>query len=181
MEIADAQREVRSVFVGGFPGQIVSGILWLLSAGLATWSSPRLGIGVLVVGGALIYPGALVLLRVMGRRASLDAGNPMGQLATQVAITIPANLPIVAGATLYRLNWFYPAMMVVVGAHYFPFVFLYGMRLFALLGALLVGGGVAIGLYFGGRFDSGAWFTGVLLLIFGIVGRSVALSEERGR
>lgn len=35
MEIADAQREMRSAFLGGFVGQLVSGVLWLVSAGLA--------------------------------------------------------------------------------------------------------------------------------------------------
>ncbi|HEX2455050.1 MAG TPA: hypothetical protein VHI99_15215 [Vicinamibacterales bacterium] len=67
----------------------------------------------------------------------------MGQLSMQVAFTIPANLFVVAGATLYRLNWFYPACMIVLGAHYLPFVFLYGLWQFWVLGALLVGGGVA--------------------------------------
>ncbi len=38
-------------------------------------------------------------------------------------------LPLVAAATLYRLGWFYPAFMIVLGAHYFPFAFLYGLRL----------------------------------------------------
>lgn len=30
--VADAQRDVRRTFLGGFPGQMVSGGLWLLSA-----------------------------------------------------------------------------------------------------------------------------------------------------
>ena len=34
--------------------------------------------------------------------------------------------------------------MVIVGAHYLPFVFLYGERLFAVLAAILVCLGVAI-------------------------------------
>jgi hypothetical protein len=33
--------------------------------------------------------------------------------------------------------------MIVLGAHYLPFVFLYGLWQFWVLGALLVGGGVA--------------------------------------
>jgi len=39
MTVSDAQREVRTVFLGGFPGQFVSGVVWLLSAGLAAWGS----------------------------------------------------------------------------------------------------------------------------------------------
>jgi hypothetical protein len=50
--------------------------------------------------------------------------------------------------TVVRLNWFYPALMVLVGAHYLPFTFLYGMRMFVPLSVVLIGGGVVIALYF---------------------------------
>ena len=32
------------------------------------------------------------------------------------------------------------SVMVLLGAHYIPFVFLYGMRMFAVMAALVVGG-----------------------------------------
>jgi len=67
MHIADAQREIRQTFQGGFAGQTVSGLLWLGSAAAATWGTPRLGILVLVVGGALIYPMTLLMLALMRR------------------------------------------------------------------------------------------------------------------
>ena len=56
MVVADAQRDVRLTFMGGFPGQTVSGAIWLLSAALGTWASPRMAILVLVVGGVFIFP-----------------------------------------------------------------------------------------------------------------------------
>jgi hypothetical protein len=37
MTIGEAQWEIRTRFVGGVYGQLVSGILWLTSAGLAVW------------------------------------------------------------------------------------------------------------------------------------------------
>ena len=128
MQVSEAQRELRLTFLGGFPGQVVSGGLWLLSAGFGTWGSSRQAIVVLAAGGALIFPLTMLLLRAMGRPASLSRGNPLGGLARQIAFTIPVSLPLVAAATLHHLNWFYPAFMIVVGAHYLPFVFLYGDR-----------------------------------------------------
>ena len=178
MLITEAQREVRTVFLGGFAGQAVSSALWLLSAAAATWGSPRRGIVVLAFGGALIFPITQAVLRSMGRRASLSTGNPMGQLAMQVAFAVPLNLLVVAGATLYRLNWFYPACMIVVGTHYMPFVFLYGMWQFWILSGLLVAGGVVIGLYVPGSFSLGGWVTGMVLLMFAFVCRGVARTEE---
>jgi len=167
------------MFMGGLVGAIVSGSLWLLSAALGTWSSPRRGIAALVIGGSFIFPLMVLLLRAMGRRASLSAGNPLGGLAMQVAFTIPLSYPLIAAATIHRLNWFYPAFMIVVGAHYLPFVFLYGMWQFAVLSVLLVGGGVAIGIAMPDAFSLGGWLTGLVLLLFAFVGRSIALRPER--
>ena len=45
--------------------------------------------------------------------------------------------------------------MVVVGAHYLPFVFLYGMWEFAVLCGVLVGGGVASAWLAPGTFSRG--------------------------
>ena len=68
MRIADAQREMRARYVGGFYGQLVSGLLWLLSAALAVWSGPRAAIVTLVVGGMFIFPATELLLRAAGAR-----------------------------------------------------------------------------------------------------------------
>ena len=72
MLISEAQREVRTVYLGGFVGQLVSALIWLAGA-----------------------------------------------------------------AALHKPGWFYPASMIIVGAHYLPFVFLYGMKTFAVLAAAL--------------------------------------------
>ena len=172
MLIREAQREVRTVFMGGFAGQLVSAALWATSAALATWSTPGRAIAVLVVGGMFIFPLTQWLLRALGRRASLGSANPMHQLAMQVAFTLPLNLPVAAAATLYRLEWFYPAVMVLLGTHYLPFAFLYGMWQFLVLGGVLVAAGLAIALYVPGTFALGGWVTAALLLVFAAVGRS---------
>lgn len=33
MNLNDCQREMRSAFLGGFAGQLVSGVIWLIAAG----------------------------------------------------------------------------------------------------------------------------------------------------
>lgn len=179
MTVEEAQLEVRSVFMGGLVGQLVSAVLWLLSAAIGTWVSPGRGIAVLCVGGALIFPVTQLVLRTMGRPASLRADNPLSHLAMQIAFTIPLGLPLVGAATLHRLNWFYPACMVVVGAHYLPFVFLYGMRHFAVLCGLMVAGGIMLGLYLHNTFSLGGWLTGATLVLFGIVGGFLSRREAQ--
>jgi hypothetical protein len=180
MTITEAQREMRTRYVGGFFGQLVSGALWLLSASLALWSTPRIAITTLVVGGVFIFPITELLIRLTGARASLSADNGLRQLGMQAAFVLPLSMPLVLPVGLYRLNWFYPAMTILVGAHYLPFVTLYGMRMFAALGGLLVGGGVLIAMYGSSRFSTAAWFTGAALLVFAAVGRVIAQRERNG-
>jgi hypothetical protein len=179
MDISDAQREMRTRFAGGFYGQLVSGALWLVSASLATWSTPRTAITTLVVGGFFIFPATELLIRVAGGRSPLSAENALRYLGMQVAFVLPLSMPLLLPVGLYRLNWFYPAMMVLLGAHYIPFVFLYGMRMFAVMAALVLGGGMVIAMYWSSSFSVGAWYTGAILLLFAGVGGWTVWREAR--
>ncbi|HEY4304438.1 MAG TPA: hypothetical protein VGM82_08235 [Gemmatimonadaceae bacterium] len=174
MMIADAQREIRTRYEGGYYGQIVSGMLWLASAGMATWAGPRPAIITTVVGGFFIFPMTDLLVRTVGGAAPVSAANALQSLGMQVALVLPMSMPLLVAVGHYRLNWFYPALMILVGAHYLPFVFLYGMRAFWALGLLLVGAGMLIAMRWSTTFSAGAWFTGVVLLAFAEVGRRIA-------
>lgn len=177
MDIVDAQREVRFRFSGGFYGQAVAGLIWLASASFASWGSPQTAIWVLLVGGFFIFPITELLVRTVGTRSKLDRENLLPQLGMQVAFVLPSSMPLVLPVSLYQPNWFYPALMILLGAHYLPFVFLYGMRMFAVLAAFLLGGGVIIAMHLSSSFSIGAWYTGTLLLIFAAVGKSQVHKE----
>jgi len=177
MQVADAQREIRQAYLGGFMGQLVSGMLWLFSAALAMWDSPRSAIILIVLGGCFIFPMTRLGLILMRRPVVISRENPLNALGMQVAFTLPLSLPVVGAAALYRLDWFFPAFMIVLGAHYLPFVFLYGMRMFAMLTALLVTAGIVLAMYFPLGFSAGAWLTGGVLLVFAFAGRWVAARD----
>jgi hypothetical protein len=177
MTVAEAQEEVRGVFLNGSVGQLVSGVVWLSSAAFATWGTTRQAILVLIFGGMLIFPLTQLVLRFRGRPFALSAGNPLGHLAMQVAFLVPMTLPVAGGAALHNLNWFYPGCAVVVGAHYLPFVFLYGMWQYAVLSAVVLSGGMACGLFLPHAFTPGGWFTGAVLVLF--AGWAAALSRPR--
>jgi hypothetical protein len=153
--------------------------LWLTSAGLAIWRGPRASIITLVVGGFLIFPATELLIRAFGERARVSSANALWSLGMQIAFVLPLSMPLLVPVGLYRLNWFYPAMMILLGAHYVPFVFLYGMRMFGVLAALLVGGGTLIAMYFSTSFSIGAWYTGTILLVFAQIGRMIVNDEYR--
>lgn len=179
MDVRDAQREMRSVYVGGFWGQLLFSILWLVSAALGTWATPKLSIVTVVIGGFLIFPLVKLLLRLSGRRASVSRENPFNGLAIQVAFVLPFSMLLLVPVGLYRLNWFFPALMVLVGAHYLPFASLYGMRMFLFLAGILISLGVVFAIRFSGTFSLGAWTTGLALFAFAWIGLSVASGETR--
>lgn len=169
MEIKSAQKDMQTVFLRGTVGQVVSGLIWLISAALGTWVSERHAVIVLVLVGIFIFPLTTLTLRLLGHPSGLPKNHPFNQLATQVAFIVPLNLPVIAAASLYNINWFYPAFMLIVGTHYMPFIFLYGMREFAFLSGALIGGGVAIGMFLPHTFAIGGWITGAILLLFALL------------
>src|SRR5215813_10992983 len=166
MLLSDAQREVRTVYLGGFVGQLVSSMVWFASAATAAFVDPVAGFWALAIGGAVIFPLTQVLLWIRGGPTALSPGNPLGGLAMQVAFTVPITLPVAGAAALHQRGWFYPACLVIVGAHYLPFVFLYGMRTFAVLSAILIACGYAIGMLAPDEVLLGGWVGGGVLLVF---------------
>ena len=177
MEIQDAQRESRSVFIGGFWGQLVSSVIWLVSAALGTWVTPKASILTVLIGGFFIFPLTQMLLRLSGRRASVSRENSFHSLGMQVAFVLPFSMLLLVPVGLYNLNLFFPALMVLLGAHYFPFATLYGMRMFLFLGGILIAAGVLIAHYFSESFSLGAWIAGLALFVFAWMGRSIATRE----
>jgi hypothetical protein len=170
MLISSAQSEMRRVYLGGLIGNTVSGLLWLASACLAVWQSHKAAMILLVVGGFFIYPVLTLVLRLLGKPSAVSAANPFRFLAIQVAFVLPLSMPLVAPVVAYRAAWFYPAMMVLVGAHYLPFATLYGMRSFLLLAGLLIASGLVTALYLPAHFSLGGWVGGVILLVFAVLG-----------
>lgn len=122
MDVATAQHEVRQVYRGGSVGQLVSGLIWLASAVVATYGTPKRAAIVLIVGGFFIFPLTTLGLRLLGGPGKLSADNPLSALGMQVALVLPLTIPIVIALAVHHVEWFYPAMMVAVGAHYLPFV-----------------------------------------------------------
>jgi len=133
----------------------------------------------LFFGSMFIFPLTQGLLRLIGRPAKVSAENGRWSLGTQTAFTVPLNFLLVGAATLYRETWFFPAAMIVVGAHYLPFITLYGMRMFGILAGLLVVSGAGLAVYGPQIFSLGGWWTAVVLLLFAVVGRQSVVREEQ--
>jgi hypothetical protein len=168
MTIAEAQAENRAVFLGASVGQFVSSAVWLASAALATWGSRGQAMLALVLGGTFIFPLTMLVLRLLGQRRTLSRENPLSFLAMQVAFAIPLAIPLVLAATAYKPEWFYAGFLIVVGAHYLPFVTLYGLPVFAIGGGLMAAAGIVLPGLKPAEFALGGWVGGILLAVLGV-------------
>ncbi len=162
--ITDAQADVRRTYRGGSVGQAVSAAVWATAGVVHLTASPAAGIAALFIGGTLIFPVTSLVLRLLGGPASLPAGHPMAALGAQVALTVPVGMLVAVVLGLQDADVFFPAATLVVGAHYLPFVHLYGDRLFAALAVALIASGCAIAVSANVHAPAGAWVTSAVLL-----------------
>lgn len=181
MRIQEAQREFRSVYLGGAVGQFVTGAVWLLSAAFSTWVGRGVGIVALFVGGVFIFPITQLALRLLGRNQTVSPQNPFNQYFLHGVIAMGATYPLVYAATLYRTSWFYPAFMLVTGAHYMAFIMFYGRNHFGVLAGILIVGGIALAMLLPDVFIAGGWLTGAVLIGYALVIWRTVVPEIRRR
>ncbi|WP_033541234.1 DUF7010 family protein [Planococcus sp. CAU13] len=177
--VSNDQKEMRSAFLGGFSGQLISGLIWLAAAGVSVLISEQYGMAFLFFGCMAIFPLTQLTLRMMGRSAKVSQENGLWALGSQIAFTVPLNFLLVGAIILYQPLWFFPAATIVVGTHYLPFITLYGMRMFGVLAVLLIFCGAGLALYGPPIFSLGGWLTGAILILFALIGRAIVLSEEK--
>lgn len=157
----------------------MAGLVWLLSAVTATAAGIGWGILVMLVAGFFIYPLTQVALWAMGGPTSPPRENPLRELSIEVPLVGPLMIPLVGAVALRRVEWFYPAMMLAMGAHYLPFSFLYGMPQFIRLGVIMAVAGVAVGLWAPGLSTFAAFLTASVLFGFGLIAYQAFQAENR--
>lgn len=137
LSIAEAQAEMRHAYLGGGPGVIVSGTVWLAAACVCLARSPQQAIWTLFIGGMLIHPLTVLLLKLLGRPGSQSRDNPFGALAMASTLWMILMLALAYGVSLWRIALFFPAMLFVIGGRYLVFSTIYGTRRYWVFGAAL--------------------------------------------
>lgn len=174
ISVRQAQADVRRVYRGGQFGPLVSAVLWLAAAITGDLFSGSAGVAVLFFGGMLIFPVSTLALKLAGGPAALPRGHPMVGLATQAALTVPFGMLVAILLYTQRPEWFFPAALVLVGAHYLPFVHLYGMADFAVAAVVMIGTGMLLVLTEQSSFSIGGYLGALILLAFAVLCRARA-------
>jgi len=145
MNIIDAQADHRRGYMSGAAGILASSIAWFVAAYVAWQISAEQAVWALFIGGMLIYPVGVVISKVLGASGTASKGNPLGGLAIASTFWLIFSLPLAYVVSLQQLEWFFPAMLLVIGGRYLTFATLFGMRLYWVLGLALAGAGFALG------------------------------------
>jgi len=161
MLIPDAQKDMQEAYYGGATGAVTSATAWLVAALVANFVSPKAGILTLIFGGMLIFPVSVVLCKIIGRSGKHCKENPLGSLALEGTVWMLFSIPLAIGAAFYRIELFFPAMLLVIGGRYLTFTTLYGMKIYWLFGATLAISSVPL-VVLGAPPSAGA-FTGAII------------------
>jgi hypothetical protein len=143
--VAEAQRDMRYAHRSGAPGMLVSATVWLVAGLVALRSDPERAIWVLFAGGVLIHPAAVLLGKALGSPGKHAPGNPFGHLAFAGTIWMILSLPLAYAASRLHVEWFFPAMLFVIGGRYLTFSTIFGLRTFWLCGGALALAGYLLG------------------------------------
>ena len=168
MTVTDAQQDLRRAYVGGGPGVVISGLVWLAAMYIQHSQGIRAGFVVLFFGGMLIFPLTKLVCRAIFRRESESRNNPFGLTVLESTIAMIGGLFAAWLFLAYMPVLVFPLAAIAVGTHYFVFKTVYEDKLFWLLAAVIT----AIG--FGDIFvaqmrGSTALLVALTEVVFGLV------------
>ncbi len=139
--LTQAQSDMRSGYCSGGAGILASALAWLAAAIATLQAAPQQAVWVLFIGGMAIHPFGIVICRLLGGSGKHAKDNPLGSLAWAGTLWLMFSLPLAYAVSLYRIEWFFPAMLLLIGGRYLTFSMLFGMRVYWLLGLSLAAAG----------------------------------------
>ncbi|OFZ07713.1 MAG: hypothetical protein A3D92_11030, partial [Bacteroidetes bacterium RIFCSPHIGHO2_02_FULL_44_7] len=86
---------------------------------------------------SFIVPVSNLIDRVLGAAGKHSAGNKLAPLAMESTVFMLMCLPLAYGLSLFRMEWFFPAVLMIIGGRYLIFASVYGTPLYWLLGGSL--------------------------------------------
>lgn len=137
MTVPAAQADLRHAFLGGATGLLASGLVWVAAAIVTIAVDPRRGVLALLLGGMMIHPLAMLFSRLAGRPGAPAKDNPLAPLALESTAILLLGILLALALAQFRLDLFFPAMLLVIGGRYLTFQTLYGLRTYWICGGVL--------------------------------------------
>ncbi len=147
MDFGAAQRDASCAYVGGAPGVLVSGLVWLTAGLIASRFGDKFAFTTLFAGGILIWPASLLLARTIFAAPKVNPANPLDRVGLESTFVLFGGILIAYGLLHHAPALAVPVVAVTIGARYFLFRTLYGEPVYWLLGGLIaaIGGAAMLG------------------------------------
>jgi hypothetical protein len=137
MTTAEAQRDMRIAYLSGAPGMFASALAWAVAGVIALQSSTANAVWALFAGGMLIHPVGVLLCKAFGRTGKHSKTNPLAALAAENTVWLIFSLPVAYAVSIANIQWFFPAMLLIIGGRFFTFHSVYGLRTYWVCGGVL--------------------------------------------
>ncbi len=128
---------MRHAYLGGAPGLGASAVVWLLAGVLTVLRDPKAGMLALVIGGMSIHPLAVLACRLLGRPGAHRKENSLAPLALESTAILLLGVFLAFVLSGFRVELFFPVMLIVIGGRYLTFQTLYGWRTYWFCGIIL--------------------------------------------
>jgi len=159
---------MRSAYLNGGMGALVSGIIWLASGLGALYYSHQTSILFFFFAGMFIHPLGLLLSKAMGRSGKHNSDNPLATLALESTVLLFIGLFIAYCTYQNGQDWFYSIMLLTIGGRYLIFQSIYGVKLYWIFGGLLIlTGGFC--LIYNQAFHIAGIIGGIIEIVFSIL------------
>jgi len=178
MDIKTAQAECRRSFVGGGPGVVVSGFVWLAAAVVLQKADVRLAFATLFFGGMLIVPVATIIERQAFRRAPVSKENALAAIGFETVFAMIGCLIAAYLLLAHAPALVFPVAAIAIGTRYFTFSTLYGNRIFYAIGGVIAAIG-AVGVWPLVEIPGGTVLAvAATEIVFGVILTSASLRKE---
>lgn len=144
--IIGAQQDMKKAYANGALGVLISGMIWLSSAIVVYYLSESQAIWYLLIGGVLIYPLSIIINKIFGLKGKHKPGNPLAKTALEGTVFMLMCIPLAYELSLQYNEWFFQAMLMIIGGRYLTFESIYGNKMYWILGGTL--GAFAYFLYY---------------------------------
>ena len=165
MDFIQSQKDMNASYVGGATGAMASGLVWVMAGVIGITISNIAAMFTLFIGGMFIFPISVIFSKLLSASGKHSSENVLGHLAVETLPILFVGLLIAFYVVQFKIELFFPIMLLAIGTRYFIFQTLYSLKEYWFLGALLVIAGIACPIL-ELPFIAGAFIGGILEIAF---------------
>lgn len=168
MDLQTGQAEARYAYLRGGSGAIISGLVWLTAAIVATRYGVNKGFVALFFGGMLIFPISQVVDKFVFKRPSLKSENPVNSIAVESLFPLLGGLFVAWLFLPYKPEYVFAVAAIVIGTRYFSFRSVFGDFSYWIFGAILTAIGLLSIILKQPHHEFVPYLVAIIEIIFGI-------------